>query len=77
MSQGILSFWYSLVEDSMRKAYLPFDARTLSIPSYKQRMAERGERERWDNECCHKKPSRASTHWRTPFPKIKQGGNMF
>ena len=45
VSQGILSFWYSLVEDSMRKAYLPFDARTLSIPSCKHQMAE-GERER-------------------------------
>ena len=38
VSQGILSFWYSLVDDSMRKAYLPFDARTLSIPSCKHQL---------------------------------------
>ena len=33
VSQGLRSFWYSLVDDSMRKAYFPLEARTLSIPS--------------------------------------------
>lgn len=33
VSHGARSLVYSLVEDSMRKAYFPLDSRTLMMPS--------------------------------------------